>query len=174
MTVHKFNNTHHFIERAYQKSAPDEISKIKTPTDDMTPYFLPFAREHRNWNGTFSQQSFHHRRQRDAIMPDRYSSSAVSGYLPVTYSSSPALLRYQWANGGYVVTTSKFLGGRHWTRTQRRSARHSNGGSAKRAYVTSRIPASHPPRSQIAVITPHTLDLEYKQRRVICDAQRRL
>lgn len=38
MTVHKIYNTHHFIERANQKSTLAEISKIKTPTDDMTPY----------------------------------------------------------------------------------------------------------------------------------------
>lgn len=92
----------------------------------MTPYSIPFPVKSQNNSRTFSTSHCtdynivkHH--QRDAwSMSDCYYSSA--GYLPVTYYSSPALLQSEWVNGLYVVSTSKFLGGRHWTRTQEKCA----------------------------------------------------
>lgn len=38
------------------------------------------------------------------------------------FCSSPGLVQSEWVNGLYVVTTSKFLGGRHWPRTQDKCA----------------------------------------------------
>ncbi|XP_063928869.1 uncharacterized protein LOC135141572 isoform X1 [Zophobas morio] len=94
----------------------------------MTPYSIPFPIKSQNGSSTSLKRPhktlaiLNHHLQRDVwttSAPCYYSSA---GYLPLTYSSSPSLQRSEWVSGLYVVTTSKFLGGRHWTRTEHKCA----------------------------------------------------
>lgn len=76
-------NTHHFyLGTRKSKIAHDEISIIITASKryDAIFYLLHQNTETGTATGHFSQQQYHHRHQRDAIMPDRYSSSAVGTY----------------------------------------------------------------------------------------------